>query len=101
MKDETFKDFILDQLQSLDGVEARRMFGGYGVYAGEQFFAIISDGRIYFKTNESTRKRYAGFGMKPFKPSVKQTLKNYYEVPVDVIEDADLLAQWANEAAQL
>jgi len=30
-KDESFKDFVLDQLRGLDDVEARRMFGGYGL----------------------------------------------------------------------
>lgn len=33
--------------------------------------------------------------MKPFRPNAKQTFKNYYEVPVDVMEDPDTLADWA------
>ena len=37
--------------------------------------------------------------MKPFRPSEKQTLKNYYEVPADVIEDRSELASWASKAA--
>ena len=101
MKDETFKDFILDQLRGIGNLEARRMFGAYGVYAGGKFLGIIDGGRIYFKTDDAAKKRYQKYGMKPFKPTPKQTLKNYYEVPVDVIENADLLTQWANEAAQL
>jgi len=27
-KDESFKDFVLDQLREMDDIEARRMFGG-------------------------------------------------------------------------
>jgi TfoX/Sxy family transcriptional regulator of competence genes len=34
-KDESFKDFVLDQLRELDDVEARRMFGGHGLYQDE------------------------------------------------------------------
>jgi TfoX/Sxy family transcriptional regulator of competence genes len=41
MKNESFKDFVLGQLQELDDVEARRMFGGYGLYRGETFFGIL------------------------------------------------------------
>jgi TfoX/Sxy family transcriptional regulator of competence genes len=37
MKDDSFKTFVLDQLQKLDDVEARRMFGGYGLYHDETF----------------------------------------------------------------
>jgi DNA transformation protein len=38
--------------------------------------------------------------MKPFKPSAKQTLKNYYEVPAEVVEDADELMLWSEEAVR-
>jgi len=33
--------------------------------------------------------------MKPFTPNTRQTLKNYYEVPVDIVESADTLAMAA------
>jgi DNA transformation protein len=36
--------------------------------------------------------------MKPFRPNAKQTLKSFFEVPIDVIEDAEALTQWATEA---
>ena len=39
--------------------------------------------------------------MKPFRPSAKQTLKSYYEVPADVLENSDQLAAWAQEAIHL
>ena len=35
MKEDSFKDFVLDQLSDLRGVTCRAMFGGYGVYQGE------------------------------------------------------------------
>jgi DNA transformation protein and related proteins len=52
VKDESFKDFVLDQLQELDGVEARRMFGGYGLYQNETFFGILHKGKLRFKIDE-------------------------------------------------
>ncbi len=42
---------------------------------------------------------YRAQQMKPFKPNARQTLKNYYEVPVDVLESADSLVEWAKTAA--
>ena len=36
--------------------------------------------------------------MKPFQPNSKQTLKNYYEVPAEILEDEDQLADWARKA---
>jgi len=101
VKTDSFKDFVLDQLGGLRGVSCRAMFGGYGLYQGEMFFGIVHKGRLYFKTNETSRAAYRERGMKPFRPSAKQTLKTYYEVPVDVMEDAEQLVAWARQAARL
>jgi len=38
--------------------------------------------------------------MKPFRPNAKQTLKSFYEVPIDVLEDTEQLASWAVESAK-
>jgi len=38
--------------------------------------------------------------MKPFCPSDKQTLKNYYEVPPDILENGEELIVWARDAVQ-
>ena len=97
-KDESFKDFILDQLVGLDDVEARRMFGSYALYQDETCFAVVSKGRIYFKIDGSTVGEYRKRKMKPFRPNARQTIKSYYQVPVDVLEDADVLCLWAKRA---
>ena len=97
-KDESFKNFVLDQLRELDDVEARRMFGGFGLYQDETFFGIIHKGRLYFKIDDATVGEYRKRKMKPFRPNAKQTLKSYYQVPVDIIEDADQLRHWAEKA---
>jgi DNA transformation protein len=97
MKD-SFADFILDQLEELPDVDCRAMFGGHGFYQDAIFFAIVFKGRLYLKTNETSAALYRRRGMKPFRPNGRQTLKNYYEVPADIVEDRDELAEWARQA---
>jgi DNA transformation protein len=99
MKEDSFRDFVLDQLRSQEGVSCRAMFGGYGLYLGADFFGILYDGRLYFKTDESTRTKYRDRGMGPFAPGGDQILKSYYEVPEEIVEDDEELASWAREAA--
>lgn len=99
-KTDSFKDFVLDQLDGLRGVTCRAMFGGYGLYHGDVFFGIIHKGRLYFKTDETSRIAYRERGRQPFRPNARQTLKTYYEVPVDVVEDAEQLVAWAAQAAR-
>lgn len=106
---ETFREFIEDQLSGLEGLSLKRMFGGYGLYRESVFFGILSDGRIYFKTDGTTRPAYIKLGSAPFsyykKDKIsgrkkKAFLKNYYEVPVDIMEDRDQLTEWARRAAE-
>jgi DNA transformation protein len=100
-KHDGFRDFVLDQLAGLHGVTCRGMFGGYGLYCDRVFFGIVHTGRLYFKTNATTAPRYREREMKPFRPNAKQTLNTYYEVPVEVLEDAGELTIWAQQASNL
>ena len=74
------------------------MFGGFGLYCHGTFFGIIADGCVYFKTDAATVEAYKEKGMEPFQPSAKQTLKNYYEVPAEILEGEDQLTEWAAES---
>jgi DNA transformation protein len=98
--DDSFKGFVLDQLSGLRGVTCRAMFGGHGLYRGEIFFGILHKSRLYFKTDDRTRTAYRERGMKPFRPNAKQTLKSYYEVPIEIIEDQDQLVEWAERSVR-
>lgn len=97
MPDESFKNFVLDQLGSL-GITVRAMFGGHGLYRGADFFGILHKGQLYFRTNDASRAGYIEHGMGPFRPNAKQTLTTYYEVPPDILEDNEALAVWAKQA---
>jgi len=100
-RDESFVAFAVEQLSALDGVRAKGMFGGHGLYARETFFAVVDEGRLYFKVDDSTRPRYVERGMGPFAPSPSMVMKGYYEVPLDVLEDAPELVRWAREACEV
>jgi len=100
VKDHYLK-WVLEQLAGVEGVTARRMFGAVGLYRGSTFFAIISGDTLYFKADDANRADYETRGMTrfhPFKDKSRLSM-NYYEVPADVIEDADTCVEWANRAA--
>ncbi len=101
-KDDDFVEFVCDQLTGFDGIQYKPMFGGYGLYEGTIFFGIVYDGRLYFKTDDATRPRYEEeFGTGPFQPNAKQTLKNYFEVPAEIIENQTTLNELANAAVRV
>ena len=99
---DSFKEFVLDQLNALPGVRARAMFGAYGLYQGEAFFAILDESRLFFKTDASTAADYAARGMEPFtyKSKGRTITMSYHEVPLEVLENAPELVVWAQRAIQ-
>jgi DNA transformation protein len=92
--------WVLEQLSGAEGISSRRMFGGFGLYRNDVFFAIISDDRLFFKVSDSSRADYETRGMARFRPypDKPQVSMSYYEVPADVIEDAEECVRWAMRA---
>ncbi|HXC07621.1 MAG TPA: TfoX/Sxy family protein [Steroidobacteraceae bacterium] len=95
-----FLQYVLEQLAGLEGVAPRRMFGGIGLYSNERIFGLISSDILYFKVNDSNRGDYEARGMNRFRPFADKPLLSmtYYEVPADVLEDADECAAWARKS---
>jgi DNA transformation protein len=96
---EGFLGFVLEQLGRIAPVTDRKMFGGVGIYGRGLFFALIDDDVLYFKVDDGNRADFEARGMQPFRPFGEEgTAMRYYEVPGDVMEDADLLAPWVEKA---
>jgi DNA transformation protein len=98
MKQDSFKDFVVDQLAGLGELTCKRMFGSFGLYHGPAFFGIIHKGQIFFKTDENSRGAYEALGMGVFQPNEKLRSKRYFEVPAHVLENPSELVLWARRA---
>jgi len=103
MPDDSFNEFVLDQLSALPDVRAKAMFGAHGIYSGETFFGILDEGRLFFKTDAATEADYTARGMKPFtyESRGKVLTMSYHEVPPDVLEQPLELTVWARRAIQV
>jgi len=103
MADDSFKEFVLDQLSALPDLRAKAMFGAHGLYCGERFFGILDEGRLFFKTDARSQADYTARGMGPFTYEMKGKVMTmaYHEVPLDVLEQPHELALWARRAIQI
>ena len=95
---------LMESLEPL-GVRARAMFGGYGLYLGDKFFGLVSaEGEVFFRTDELSRPDYVSRGMLPFQPNNRpvgpKTVARNFQVPAEVLADAELLTEWALRAAR-
>ena len=96
-----FVDYVIDQLSAWGDVSARKMFGGAGLYCDGTMFGLIADDVAYLKVDDSNREDFVKAGSLPFDPypdKAKTTVMSYYEIPADVLESRDLLAEWAERS---
>jgi DNA transformation protein and related proteins len=102
MANDSFKEFVLEQLSALPALRSRAMFGAYGLYAGDKFFGILDEGRLFFKTDATSQLDYTARGMGPstYEMNGRRTTMAYHEVPPEVLEYAPELTLWAQRAIQ-
>jgi DNA transformation protein len=94
-----YQDYVIEQLSAIGYVTARKMFGGVGLYADEIFFALIANDTLYQKVDDTNRQDYESAGMDAFRPYPDKTrTMQYYEVPVEVLEDEEVLNHWAKKS---
>ena len=91
---------VLELLEPLGPVGARRMFGGYGVYLDRMMFALVADDTLYLKVDDHSRGEFEAAGLAPFRywKKGKSYQMSYHEAPDDALEDAELLRDWARKA---
>jgi DNA transformation protein len=85
-----YADYVVDKLSGLGDVYNRAMFGGYGIFHEGFMFALVSDGMLYFKVDDSNREMYEKAGSGKFPHGI-----SYWEVPTEVFEDTARLYEWA------
>lgn len=100
--DKGFHDYLLhDVFADIDGITSRAMFGGYGIYKNSVIFAIIAEGKLYFKVGEGNKADYEAHGSKPFVyvgHNGKPYEMSYWELPTDILENKDKLLLWVEKS---
>jgi DNA transformation protein len=99
-KTSEFVDYLLEQLAPLGNLRAKAMFGGFGLYTNELFFAIVVDDVLYVKVDEFNRAKFEAHNLSAFRYSMKDgrmMSMSYYPLPESALEDSSALIQWARE----
>src|ERR687898_1887503 len=65
-RDSEFLSYVVESLQPLGPVSARRMFGGFGIYLHGTMFALIAYDTLYLKVDDGNRSAYEAAGLEPF-----------------------------------
>ena len=104
-KDQSFHDCVVyDLLGDIPGITSRAMFGGWGIYKNGTIFAIIFDGALYFKDDDTNRADFERLGSHPFvykQGNRKPTAMSYWLVPEGILEDRERLPEWVERSVNV
>jgi len=92
---------LLALMLPLGPVEARRMFGGHGLYLEGTIFALVFDGTLFLKADEETKGSFERRGLGPltYEGRKGQTIAlPYWEAPAELLKDGRALCRWARRA---
>jgi DNA transformation protein len=77
------------------------MFSGAGVFADGLMIALVVDGVIFLKADETLVPQFEREGLTPFSYKTKdgrRTLMSYWRMPERFYDDPDELADWARQS---
>src|SRR5260221_8600661 len=77
------------------------MFSGAGIFADGLMIALVVDGVIFLKADETLIPLFEREGLSPFSYKTKEgrrTLMSYWRMPERLYDDPDELAVWARQS---
>jgi TfoX/Sxy family transcriptional regulator of competence genes len=89
-------DYLLEQLDSLDGISTRKMFGEYALYFEGKVVALCCDDALYVKPTGAGKAFLIEVVEAPPYPKAKP----YFLIEADAWEDASRLCQLIRITAQ-
>jgi DNA transformation protein len=97
-----FVNYCSELLSRVGDVQAKRMFGGWGLYVDGVFVAIIVGEALYLKTDEQTQARFVDAGGSRFEYTArgKQHSSGYWTPPTEAMDSPALMAPWARLALE-
>ena len=98
--DQEFTEYVLDLMQVVGPVTARRMFGGHGIYHAGLMFGLVADDTLYLKVDDLSRPAFEARDLPAFEfPQRGRIVRmSYHLAPEEIHDDPALAADWARRA---
>lgn len=95
-----FVDHLHEVFRDFGRIDARRMFGGFGIYRDGVMFALVADDVLYLKSDDSTAGFFETRGLGRFQYEKGGTVVSlsYYEAPEEIFDEPEEAAVWARRA---
>jgi DNA transformation protein and related proteins len=95
-----FIEFLHEVFESFGPIQAKRMFGGYGIYHDGLMFGLVIDNQLYLKSDAENLTFFEAQGLGPFLYNMKGKVVqlSYHQAPEAMLDERELAAQWARRS---
>ncbi|APV52279.1 hypothetical protein BWI17_04175 [Betaproteobacteria bacterium GR16-43] len=97
-----FVEHVIETMRDFGPVRTKPMFGAWGLWHGEVFFALVADDTLYLKVDDETRATFTARGLEPFvfqeSKSGETIVTSYYQAPEESLENPREMLEWARLA---
>ncbi|MFB3047104.1 MAG: TfoX/Sxy family protein [Acidiferrobacterales bacterium] len=97
-----FVEYLKEVFEQFGSVQARRMFGGYGIYHDGIMFGLVADDTLYLKADEVTAAHFVSRSLDQFEydKGSKVVKMSYYLAPDEIFDDPEEAALWGRRALE-
>lgn len=95
-----FIDFLHEVFEQFGPIQAKRMFGGHGIYHDGLMFGLVVDNQLYLKVDEENRSFFTDLQLGPFifEMKGKPVHLSYHQAPESLLDERDVAALWARRS---
>ena len=95
-----FVAFLEEVFAEFGPIQARKMFGGYGIYHQGVMFGLVADDTLYLKVDATIQPLFEARRLGPFEydKGDKVVKMSYHIAPDDILDDPQEAAKWARRS---
>src|SRR5947209_6240520 len=99
--DDTFGEFLREQLAPLGRITIRRMFGKAGVFCDGLMFGMVTEDTLYLRVDDQNRAAFKEAASSPplsYEKWGRTIDLSFWRVPERLLDEPDELVVWARAA---
>lgn len=95
-----FVEYLHEVFAAFGPIDARRMFGGYGIFRDGVMFALVADDVLYLKADDSSARLFESrnLGRFQYNKGGMAVSMSYYEAPEEIFDSPEDAALWGRRA---
>jgi len=95
-----FVSYLHEVLAPFGAIDAKRMFGGYGIYHDGLMFALVADDVLFLKADDESAPKFENLGRQRFEylKQGKPIRLSFFTAPEEIFDDPDEARTWATLA---